>query len=381
MENQKKLETGVTKIGSVWALGVDGFYTEFDVYYGNILKPFINNQVGHMPIEWIVDGVSYSSEASARKAVEAMQQVKAGRADYSIIEVNDQYKAMLKAFLNEEQPDGVAWQIEQGGLEYAIPMDSEVFKASIDMLNKEKMAKMQMQKEQEERISATSKLHIDQIQAEENKTAESLPQSIPNSQTRLNDARLNNEGENKIKQEPFLINFTKDKTNIYKLALILLLCALIASSIFIHILNQKLEEANSIQKAKIALTSQSEELDEEGNPIIVQEEYEVPLATIEILEGEAKITVYSFQTNMVDGEFVLEAKKLGEYKLDADTYHKETKAEKEEREAKEAQEKAKAEEEKKKKEAEEKKRKEEEERKKQEENQTQQDSNTSDVQQ
>ena len=385
MEETKRLETGVTKLGKVWALGADGFYAEFDVYYGNILKPFINNEVGHMPIEWIVDGISYDTEEQARKAVETIQGVKAGRGDYSIIEVRDEYKAMLKAFLEEEQPDNVAWQIEQGGLEYEIPMDSEVFKASIDMLNQEKMALQKMHKAQEERIASTNELNKAKLAQESNNDVntsapaegDTPPEEIE--ETRTNDVSLVNEGEdsqigvvnpeeNKLTPTMHAHKTSDGKLIGYRICTALLVLGLALASAYGYLMTKKYEKIKGADKIVVGVSSQSEELDENGNPIILEEQYQLPLSTLEIEEGEAKVILYGFQTNLVDGEFITQAKQFGEYKLDADTYHIETKAEREAREAKEAEERARAEEEERKRqEEEERKRQEEEEKKKQEE--------------
>lgn len=84
----KKLEVGKTFIGHVKAKDSNNILLDFELLYGNALKPPINGKIGHLPV--------------------------------------NKYNDMLREFLDSEE-----------GSEYDIPTEEEVEQASIEILNNE----------------------------------------------------------------------------------------------------------------------------------------------------------------------------------------------------------------------------------------------------
>ena len=97
----KKLEAGVTEIGTIKGADEDGYIRTFTILYGNVADPVIDGEVLHLE--------------------------------------EPRYKKMLKEFLDSEE-----------GMKYEVPSEEEVQEACEYMLNQENEVKQNQIKAQEE---------------------------------------------------------------------------------------------------------------------------------------------------------------------------------------------------------------------------------------
>ena len=117
----RKLEAGRTEIGKYRGLDHNGIPHNFTVYYGNALSPMINNQIGHIPPEFIVDDVSYNTEEEAKETVDKKLGRKATEKEYrELITKKNKYMEMLEDFLNEPENE-----------DYEIPTMNEIKDAEL----------------------------------------------------------------------------------------------------------------------------------------------------------------------------------------------------------------------------------------------------------
>lgn len=200
------------------------------------------------------------------------------------------YRAMLKAFLDGKQLDQNVFWIEEGGREYDIPTEKEVRAASLEMLNRE--AQMLKSLEQDPQTEETGK-----------DSATYVPESIQASNPELEkkvDALI---GEMELK------NNTRHRR--FKIATIasavVAVLSLAATGYMFYRMKQEIVPEGMTQISINGTT------------------YDVPLADINVEDGESKILIYGFTTSKKDGQLLQSAVPLGEFRLELPQDSKEKK--------------------------------------------------------
>lgn len=281
----KKLEPGVTQIGITNLLDEDGVLIQyengkfdFNILYGNILTPFVNGEILHLP--------------------------------------PDYYKTKLYDFLNTEE-----------GQKYDMPTEEEIRNASAEMLRREQAFKKDMLKKAEQKTpevtanaedvalstpdtkqTAISKdiedghgparnVHQESKMSEEI-TVQNIPSAFTSDQVykfiqadRLNEqiAELNKDN-NELK-----VQAHKRKISVTVIA-ILLIMSLLVNGIMLH--RYITDKLHGVDYAEMNI-----------NGI----KYEVPIANVEVADGQKKIMIYGFTVTNENGKLKNVAVPLGEF--------------------------------------------------------------------
>lgn len=281
----KKLEPGVTQIGITNLLDEDGVLIQyengkfdFNILYGNILTPFVNGEILHLP--------------------------------------PDYYKTKLYDFLNTEE-----------GQKYDMPTEEEIRNASAEMLRREQAFKKDMLKKAEQKKPEVTANAEDvepptpdkeqtaisedvedghdiarNVQQESKRPEEGTVHNIPPAFTsdqvykfiqadRLNEqiAELNKDN-NELK-----VQAHKRRISVTVIA-ILLIMSLLVNGIMLH--RYITDKLHGVDYAEMNI-----------NGI----KYEVPVANVEVAEGQKKIMIYGFTVTNENGQLQNVAVPLGEF--------------------------------------------------------------------
>ena len=191
------------------------------------------------------------------------------------------YRAMLKAFLDGKQLDQNVFWIEEGGREYDIPTEKEVRAASLEMLNREaQMLKSLEQDRQQEETDGDNVTYA----------PESIQASNPELEKKV-DALI---GEMELKNNT---RYRRFKIATIALAVVAVL-SLAATGYMFYRMKQGIVPEGMTQISINGTT------------------YDVPLADINVEDGESKILIYGFTTSKKDGQLSQSAVPLGEFKLE-----------------------------------------------------------------
>jgi hypothetical protein len=191
------------------------------------------------------------------------------------------YRAMLKAFLDGKQLDQNVFWIEEGGREYDIPTEKEVRAASLEMLNRE--AQMLKSLEQDQQQEETDKDSVTYV-------PESIQASNPELEKKVDSLIGEIENRNNVRYRRFKI------ANIALAAVTVL--SLAATGYMFYRMKQGIVPEGMTQISINGTT------------------YDVPLADINVEDGESKILIYGFTTSKKDGQVTQSAVPLGEFKVE-----------------------------------------------------------------
>ena len=191
------------------------------------------------------------------------------------------YRAMLKAFLDGKQLDQNVFWIEEGGREYDIPTEKEVRAASLEMLNREAQMLKSLGQDQQQKET-------------DNDSVTYVPGSIQASNPELEkkvDALID---EMELKNNT---RYRRFKIATIALAVVSVL-SLAASGYMFYRMKQGIVPEGMTQISINGTT------------------YDVPLADINVEDGESKILLYGFTTSKKEGKIEQSAVPLGEFKLE-----------------------------------------------------------------
>ena len=191
------------------------------------------------------------------------------------------YRAMLKAFLDGKQLDQNVFWIEEGGREYDIPSEKEVRAASLEMLNREaQMLKSLEQDQQQEETDKDSAAYA----------PESIHSSNPELERKVDSLIEKIESRNNVR-------YHRVKITSIVLSVVTVLCLITSGYMFYRMKQGIVPEG----KTQISINGKT---------------YDVPLADINVEDGESKILIYGFTTSKKDGQLSQSAVPLGEFRLE-----------------------------------------------------------------
>ena len=287
-EEQKKLLVGETVLAKTFRTDKDNIIHSLEVRYGNVLYPPVNGQIVH-------------------------------------IETDEEYKEILRNFLDDHQPEDVDYQIMHDGSLYEIPSEEDVDKATIEMLNREQRAKNKIKKKEEE--TKSKELKLSEIQneiakAEQEETTDAqveLPMEQPQqpqvAPVMLNTQELESKLSSRFDTLEQIIEQNDAEHQILArqlrfrkiLSLVLgglLLLSLAGLARMYYLRNKPVDATYTLINI---------------NGI----DYQVPLANVEVEDGQKKILIYGFTSTMENGEVKHEAIPLGEFYMDKESIKEE----------------------------------------------------------
>lgn len=190
------------------------------------------------------------------------------------------YRAMLKAFLDGKQLDQNVFWIEEGGREYDIPTEKEVRAASLEILNREAMMLRSLDQDQQKETNGDAATYA----------PESIQASNPELEKKVDSLIGEIENRNNARYRRFKI------ANIALAAVTVL--SLAATGYMFYRMKQGIVPEGMTQISINGTT------------------YDVPLADINVEDGESKILIYGFTTSKKDGQVTQSAVPLGEFKVE-----------------------------------------------------------------
>ena len=190
------------------------------------------------------------------------------------------YRAMLKAFLDGKQLDQNVFWIEEGGREYEIPSEKEVRAASLEILNREAQMLKSLDQDQQEETDKTDATYV----------PESIQALSPELERKVDSLIEEIESRNNVR-------YHRVKITSIVLSVVTVLCLITSGYMFYRMKQGIVPEG----KTQISINGKT---------------YDVPLADINVEDGESKILIYGFTTSKKDGQLSQSAVPLGEFRLE-----------------------------------------------------------------
>ena len=266
----RKLEAGITKIGETCITDKNGVLYQcepgkydFNILYGNILTPFINGEIFHLP--------------------------------------PDIYVSRLYDYLNTDE-----------GRQYEMPSKEEIRNASLEMIRREQALKSDLQKKAKENSEIQNEAIIQQEPVKDVKEEESevkYDEPAPEPQNDVSAAfsgeqvykfiqadRLNeqitdlNKDNNELK-----VIIHKNRITRRIIVFVLLLSMAVNGFLGYRYITGKLHGVNYAEMNISGI------------------KYEVPVANVEVAEGQKKILIYGFTVTNENGQIRNVAVPLGEF--------------------------------------------------------------------